>query len=362
MTLAISAADAERIERVVAPLLRSLETLGLVARHLNPPELAGVMAAVGFPDSALREARAASPEPWPPACSALGVQIDTASDEALAAFDGLRAAAGQGALRDIFKAMRHIPRALEALYPLAGLLPPVNRFFLDAAKREEEVFQERLLAPPADNTGVIRFDEDPNARETVWAYVPETYSPDVAHPLVMALHGGGGRGRSFLWSWVRDARSRGAIVIAPTSLDETWAIQGDDPDTPHLADILAFVRETWNVDPTRILLTGMSDGGTFTYTSGLEPASPFTHLAPVAAAFHPMLVQMADEDRLRGRPIHIIHGVKDWMFPIEMARDAARYLSAGGADVAYREIADLSHTYPTDMNGGILDWLMGAGS
>ena len=43
--------------------------------------------------------------------------------------------------------------------------------------------------------------------------------------------------------------------------------------------------------PRRMLLTGMSDGGTFTYVSGLEASSPFTHLAPVAAAFHPMLVR-----------------------------------------------------------------------
>ena len=39
----------------------------------------------------------------------------------------------------------------------------------------------------------------------------------------------------------------------------------------------------WNVDPARLLLTGMSDGGTFCYVAGLERGSPFTHLAPVAA-------------------------------------------------------------------------------
>ena len=38
----------------------------------------------------------------------------------------------------------------------------------------------------------------------------------------------------------------------------------------------------------------MSDGGTFTLLSGLDEASPFTHLAPVAASFHPLLLTMAD--------------------------------------------------------------------
>lgn len=348
-----------RIEGQLIPLLRSLETLRLIGRYLNPPELADLLAQLGTPDEELRAARSA--EAWTGAYSALGTQLDAASDEALAAFDGLRAfATDPGGVREIFRAMRHGPRALEALYPLAGILPPVNRFFLDPELRKDADFQKRFLKPPTGETGVIRLGDDPNSRETVWVYVPETCSADVACPLVMALHGGGGRGRSFLWSWVREARSRGVILVAPTSLGETWAIQGADPDTPHLAHILAFVRQRWNVDGGRMLLTGMSDGGTFTYISGLEASSPFTHLAPVAAAFHPMLVQMANRERLSGLPIHIVHGAKDWMFPVAMAREAERYFTSAGAAVTYREVADLSHTVPTDLNNAILDWLDGA--
>lgn len=345
------------IERLVPPLLRTLETLGLIGRYLNPPEVASVLESVGAPDAELRTARAS--EPWPEPFSALGAQLDTAADHALAAFDGLRLTANDpGATLELFRAMRHVPKALEALYPLTRILPPVNLFFLDAARRKDPDFRQRFLDLPRGQTGVIRFGDDPDARQTVWAYVPETYSPEAAHPLIMALHGGGGRGRYFLWSWLRDARSRGAILVAPTSLGQTWAIEGEDNDSPHLASILAFMRGQWNIDPARMMLTGMSDGGTFSYVSGLDPASPFTHLAPVSAAFHPMLAHSADEGRLKGLPIHIIHGTQDWMFPFTMARDAERYLKAGGANVTYRELADLSHTYPADMNGEMLEWLM----
>jgi phospholipase/carboxylesterase len=358
----------ERIQRILPPLLRTLETLQLIARYLNPPELASMLESIGPPDNDLRAART-SAEPWPEAYSGLGAQLDLAADNALKAFDGLRASAQDpGSVGEIFRAMRHIPKAMETLYPLAGLLPPVNRFFLDAAGRKDEALQRKFLdargaeangarGSEESKTGIIRFGDDPDARQTVYAYVPETYSPDVAHPLVMALHGGSGRGRYFLWSWLRDARSRGAIVVAPTSLGQTWAIQGDDRDSPHLAAILDFVRGKWNVDASRMMLTGMSDGGTFSYVSGLEASSPFTHLAPVAAAFHPMLVQMADVERLKGLPIHIIHGVEDWMFHVGMAREAERYFQAAGAAVVYSEVADLSHTYPSDMNGAMLDWL-----
>jgi len=132
---------------------------------------------------------------------------------------------------------------------------------------------------------------------------------------------------------------------------------GDDTDSPNLSRILGEVQTRWNVDPARLLLTGMSDGGTFCYVSGLESACPFTHLAPVAATFHPLMAEMADAERLRGLPIHIVHGRLDWMFPVQVARQTQQLLTAAGADVTYRELDDLSHTYPREMNAAILEWL-----
>jgi phospholipase/carboxylesterase len=60
----------------------------------------------------------------------------------------------------------------------------------------------------------------------------------------------------------------------------------------------------------------------------------------------------------RGRPIYLIHGALDWMFPVEIARMGRDALQAAGARVVYREIEDLSHTYPRDENPRILDWLL----
>jgi phospholipase/carboxylesterase len=91
--------------------------------------------------------------------------------------------------------------------------------------------------------------------------------------------------------------------------------------------------------------------------SGLEAGSPFTHLAPVSAAFHPLLAQMADANRTRGLPIHIVHGALDWMFHIEVARQAYRAFSNAGAAVTYREVGDLSHTDPRELNGTLLAWM-----
>ena len=278
----------------------------------------------------------------------------------LSGFEALRAAADQpGDMRAVFRALGRLPRAQEALYPLAADLPPINRFFLSPDVRGDEALQARLTAAePSGITGVLHGGGEAGARGAWSAYAPEYYTPDEAWPLVVALHGGAGHGRAFLWSWLREARSYGAILIAPTAVGDTWSLQGPDIDTPNLMRILAGASRVWNLDPARLLLTGMSDGGTFAYVSGLVDTSPFTHLAPVSAAFHPMLAAMADEDRLRGLPIHITHGVRDWMFPVDMAREAEAALSAAGAQVTYREIADLGHTYPRELNPGVLEWLM----
>src|SRR5712671_4663158 len=347
------------IVAVLPPLLQSLEALGFIARHLNPPQFDSVMEAAGTPDQALQAVRPRLAD-WPQQFAHLRTPLETASDAALAAFEGLRAVQhGNGDLIAVFRALRHAPRAQEALYPLAAKLPPVSSFFVDPALREDADLLARLAEPGNEKTGIIHDRNGPGSRGGFSLYVPEYYASDRAWPLVMALHGGSGNGRGFLWSWLRDARSRGAILIAPTATGSTWALMGEDTDTPNLARILDLVRSRWHIDPKKLLLTGMSDGGTFCYVTGLESSSPFTHLAPVAATFHPLMAEMADAERLRGLPIYLVHGRLDWMFPVHVARQTHQLLSAVGAEVTYRELDDLSHCYPREMNAAILDWLRG---
>jgi len=360
----MSDAVVDDIVAVLPPLLQSLEALGFIARNLHPPAFGQVMQAAGEPDQALQAVRARMAQ-WPEEFFGIRGPLEAASDAALAAFDGLRAVErGQGDLGSVFRALRYSPRAQEALYPLIAKLPPVSEFFTEPSLREDESLAEKLAQPANANTGIIHVNNEPGSRGGYSMYVPEYYTPDRRWPLVMALHGGSGNGRNFLWSWLREARSFGAILITPTAtgpLPEktTWALMGEDTDSPNLWRILEDVRRRRNVDPARLLMAGMSDGGTFCYVSGLDAASPFTHLAPVSATFHPLMAEMADAQRLRGLPIHITHGKLDWMFPVQVARQTQQALSAAGADVTYRELDDLSHTYPREMNVTMLEWMNG---
>ena len=355
----MSEAVIDDIVAVLPPLLQTLESLGFIARHLDPPNFGRAMDAAGTPDEALQAVRPRLAE-WPEQFANVRSALEAACDAALTSYRGLRAVMnGEGDLVSVYRALRHVPRALEALYPLAATLPPVSSFFIEPGLGEDADLLARLAAPAGENTGVLHDHNEPGSRGGFSLYVPEYYSPDRAWPLVMALHGGSGNGRGFLWSWLRDARSRGAILIAPTATGQTWALMGDDTDTPNLDRILESVRSRWNVDSSRMLLTGMSDGGTFCYVTGLNSASPFTHLAPVAATFHPLMAETAEAERLRGLPIHIVHGRLDWMFPVQVARQTQQALTAAGANVTYRELEDLSHTYPREMNAKILHWMNG---
>ena len=354
----MSEAVVDDIVAVLPPLLDSLQALIFVARHLHPPDFDRVMEAIGSPEDALQGARSRWTE-WPPQFADVRAALESASDAALSAFAGLRTVQRDGGdIASVFRAVRYLPRAQEALYPLAAKFPPVNAFFLDPDLHNDALLS-RLAEPAAENTGVFHDYNEPGSRGGFSIYVPEYYTGDRAWPLVMALHGGSGNGRGFLWSWLRDARSFGAILVAPTATGRTWALMGDDADTPNLARILQTVQSRWNIDSSRLLLTGMSDGGTFCYVTGLERASPFTHLAPVSATFHPLMAAMADAERLRGLPIHLVHGRLDWMFPVEVARHTRDALTAAGANVTYREIDDLSHCYPREINADILRWLNG---
>ncbi len=114
----MSEAVVDDIVAVLPPLLQSLEALGFIARHLNPPQFDAVMEAAGTPDQALQATRARLTD-WPEEFAHLRAPLETASDAALAAFAALRAVQnGNGDLVAVFRALRHAPRALEALYPL----------------------------------------------------------------------------------------------------------------------------------------------------------------------------------------------------------------------------------------------------
>jgi phospholipase/carboxylesterase len=356
-------ATIDALVALLAPLLDTFERLVWVQRYLHPPaapRLADALApcadALGAP---LRDLDASE---WPEDLHFLRDRLRDVAGETLEIVTAfLTAARESGDVFDLYRALRRFARVQEGLYPLAPVLPPISRWFLEPGRRGDDALIAQLrdgaLREADGQIGVLHANNGRDTRGGFSLYVPETWDGRSAMPVVTALHGGHGHGRDFLWTWLREARARGAMVIAPTSRERTWSLLGEDVDAPALREILTFACERYPVDRGRVLLTGMSDGGTYTLLAGLQDGMPFTHLAPACGVLHPLLLGGGVE-RARGRAIYLVHGALDWMFPVATARIGRAALEAVGARLVYREIADLSHTYPRDENPPILDWLL----
>ena len=323
-------------------LFAVLDTLSAIAQAMHPGRLPALTNKLAEQDAHLAQ----YPEP-----------LTQAANFAYQACAALRAAPeAENPMVDAYRAMRHYSRALEALADLAETHQAVSRYFLEPKYRDDPALRQRLSEPPHPDSGTFHFGNRTDQRGGFSVCVPPWYDASKPTPVITALHGGSGHGRLFLWNWLPEARSRGLIIIAPTAMGRTWSLTEPHIDSQNLASILDRVGARWNIDPARTLLTGMSDGGTFTLLSGLADGAPFTHLAPVAASFHPFLLSMTSPARLTGLPVHLTHGALDWMFPVSQARTAHRMLASAGAAVVYREIADLSHAYPRDRQPEVLDW------
>lgn len=345
----------EAVGRLGPALLIGLDALEQSFRHLHPPDFAQIQEQAAPVRDALSVAQAAfCAGAVPDGLEEFAADLNASTDLALKALGRLVEPGDAGAMGAL-RAMHEYARAAARLYPLRLALPPVSAFFAEPFARDDLASLEADEGADA-RVGLFR-SGDGEARGGFDLYVPESYDGSEPWPLVVALHGGSGNGADYLWSWLREARSRKFILISPTSRGSTWSLAAPEMDGRALREMTAWVSAEWNVDREHVLLTGLSDGATMTGLVGLGEQVPFTHLAPASGVLHPMNFAIGNLDRARDKPIYLIHGALDWMFPVAMAREAARVLEDAGAALVYREIDDLSHTYAREENARIIEWL-----
>jgi phospholipase/carboxylesterase len=248
-------------------------------------------------------------------------------------------------------------RGLYALYELRERLPVLNAYFnVDGHAIAAD------LPPDGDSPTPRGFThrERTESHGRYSLYVPENYSPGRQWPLIICLHGGYGQGYEYIWTWVRSARVRGYILLAPKSLAETWTMTMNSPDTRSVMRILDEICDTYSIDRSRIYLTGLSDGGIFTYIMGLERHEVFTGLAPVAGALHMAVDPMLRTGTGRELPIFVIHGVHDFIFPVSFTRQTNELLKSLQYNVKYEELPDWGHAFPYSINERlVMPWFEG---
>jgi phospholipase/carboxylesterase len=346
----------ESITDLVPKLLTTLEAFEQVQRNLHPGRYDQLAEFISPFADQLSTARLIFDDlVFPADLAGLGEQISKSTEYALRACDGVQRH-GQGP-GNVMKAMRAQCRAQEYIYPLSAVWTPVSQYFLERPARENKTLQQQLIAGAAnDKTGLFNAGNDRQSRGGFTLYIPEHLDPEKPASMVVALHGGSGHGADFLWSWVREARTRGFVLLAPTSQMETWSLMGEEHDLPALMSMLEFVKSTWPLDEQHILLTGMSDGGTYSLLAGLNKDSPFTHLAPFSSVLHPEIAMTGRLEWAFEKPIYLVHGTLDWMFPVEAAYMARDELERAGAHLTFKEIEGLSHTYARNENPDLIEW------
>ena len=195
----------------------------------------------------------------------------------------------------------------------------------------------RLTARPAQPTRrgqrgrvLLRIGGQPCA-----IFVPLRYRASHPAPLLLWLHGAGGRVQQWTPALWPLAETTGIIVIAPKSSDSTWDRTKENrfgKDTQAINGALEHALASYAIDSRRIAIGGFSDGATYSLSLGLTNGDLFTHIL----AFSPGGMKPGER---HGRPeIFITHGTADKTLRIDScSRKIVPRLSKDGYDVLYRE-------------------------
>jgi phospholipase/carboxylesterase len=172
-------------------------------------------------------------------------------------------------------------------------------------------------------------------------------------PLLVLLHGGGGRSEDFN-EVLPLADDFGVAIAAIDSRDNTWdAIDSPwGPDVVSLDHALKYIFEHVPVDPARVALGGLSDGGFYALSLGLANGDLFTHLVAVAPGY------IKPPRPLIGRPkILLLHGSRDNVYSVSSSLRLLPELQSAGYDVAFKEF-DGPHWLPASVAREVLAWLL----
>lgn len=163
-------------------------------------------------------------------------------------------------------------------------------------------------------------------------------------PLIYFLHG---RGESYgplslvkKWGPPRIVESRPEfpyIVVSPQCpRSESWK---QPRQQKILQDLLDEVVKTYHVDARRIYLTGLSMGGSGSWTLAAAQPKRFAAVVPICGKGDPK-----DAGKLKSLPIWVFNGDQDRGAPIERAREMVDSIrKAGGKKVRLTSLEHFGH-------------------
>ena len=189
-------------------------------------------------------------------------------------------------------------------------------------------------------------------------YLPNDYVDNHASgfPLLLFLHGAGERGsdltalaKTGLPKELEQGTQLPFITVCPQCpVKEAW-------DEHKLLALLDKIIADYNIDLSRIYVTGLSMGGRGTWQLANLAGNRFAAILPICPPFF-----WVNPDNFKTLPVWCFHGVMDSVVPITDSVKMVRLLRAAGCEVNFTTYANADHDSwsETYSNPAIYDWLL----
>lgn len=198
--------------------------------------------------------------------------------------------------------------------------------------------------------GVVKLSRRTSAREFPYTLdVPTSYDPAKRYQVRVQLHGGVLRPEP----GPRGDGSNGALAGAEQIyvLPQSWADAQwwETSQIENVAAVLDSVKRTYNVDENRIVLSGVSDGGTATYFFAMRETTPFASFLPLNGF---VLVLRNRDLGIRGalfphnmtnKPFFVVNGGQDHLYPTSRVDRFITSFKQSGLSVDYRPQPEAGH-------------------
>jgi hypothetical protein len=179
--------------------------------------------------------------------------------------------------------------------------------------------------------------------------VPENYNPSRKYQVRFQLHGGVD-GRA-------DNQPRGSGAIGQLAgaeqiyvLPYAWhdAPWWSDDQILNLNAIVDQLKRTYNIDENRVVVSGVSDGGTGAYYVAMRETTPFASFLPLNGFILVLANDDIDDGRsypnnLRNKPMFVINGGRDRLYPTSVVEPYTRHLMSSGVAIEYHPQPEGEH-------------------
>lgn len=157
--------------------------------------------------------------------------------------------------------------------------------------------------------------------------LPSGNRPTEPVPLVLVLHGGGGRPDNFDFLMTNNTLSKAAdarsmMLVFPTGINKQWndgrreIFRGEPSydDVGFIDAVISAVVSEHNIDESRIYVTGISNGGHMSFRLGMELAEKIAAIAPVTAQVSKSIANKTPADAIS---VMLVNGTDDPLVPYD---------------------------------------------